>query len=380
MTTSPARRLRHWMLALLLGTCAAVQAAAQTTYRIVQLSADPYTAGFINAKGQVAFTESSGGELRAKFYDGRRVRDMGNLGGPGATVTALNDHGQATGYSLLSSTDSVQHAFIWHTSTGMADLSPAGSGDSVATDINNRGQIAGIAGGMAFRWSRDEGLRSLGSFGAGSYATALNAAGTVVGVAPVLDPNGDPLGLPFRWTAAQGMVALSYLGNQTTSALDINNAGHIVGTALFEPGGGAQRAFLWTPRQGLLDLGAGSGNFSSAHRINAQGMVIGALSNFPEYQHGFIWTRADGFLEIGGPDAAIATTRALNDHGQVVGGIDGRAYVWTRSGGIVYLDERLSGAPAGLVLLEAHAISDNGAIVANANTGLVLLVPQEHCD
>jgi hypothetical protein len=51
------------------------------------------------------------------------------------------------------------------------------------------------------------------------------------------------------------------------------------------------------------------------------------------------------------------------------------AFVWTHKEGMVDLNKRLRHAPAGLVLYSAGAISDNGAIVANANTGLVLLTP-----
>ena len=42
---------------------------------------------------------------------------------------------------------------------------------------------------------------------------------------------------------------------------------------------------------------------------------------------------------------------------------------------MVDLNTRLAGAPEGLLLGEGVAISDNGAIVARGNTGLVLLVP-----
>jgi hypothetical protein len=69
----------------------------------------------------------------------------------------------------------------------------------------------------------------------------------------------------------------------------------------------------------------------------------------------------------------------VNNLGQVVGGIDGYAFVWTRAGGLVDLNTRIPGAPAGLKLLSAVAISDNGSILASANTGLVLLVPRCGC-
>ena len=49
------------------------------------------------------------------------------------------------------------------------------------------------------------------------------------------------------------------------------------------------------------------------------------------------------------------------------------AFLWTQADGMVDLNTRLRGAANGLILASAIAIADNGSIVANANTGLVLL-------
>jgi hypothetical protein len=46
---------------------------------------------------------------------------------------------------------------------------------------------------------------------------------------------------------------------------------------------------------------------------------------------------------------------------------------WTAEEGIVDLNTRLHAPPAGMRVLNALAISDNGSIVALSNTGLVLL-------
>jgi probable HAF family extracellular repeat protein len=74
----------------------------------------------------------------------------------------------------------------------------------------------------------------------------------------------------------------------------------------------------------------------------------------------------------------------VNDKGQVVGASNTRrgdlhAYVWTAREGMVDLNRRLRHVPAGLVLDDALAISDNGSIVATSNAGLVLLKPDCGC-
>ena len=356
---------------------AATAAPAKTTYRIIQLSADPFAFGVdINARGQVAFTENPGGgpDFRAKFYDGRTVRDIGTLGGPSAITAALNDLGQVVGQSRISAESQIAHAFRWSEATGMVDLNGPGQEqvESFATDINNKGQVVGTSGFSAFRWSPRTGLQDLGSFDTFSGARAINDAGIVVGFAQ--DPeSSEPAGLPVRWTGPGQILALSNLGSSVSGANDINNAGQIVGNVAFPPEPfGAEHAFLWTREKGLIDLTPGTGSFAS--RINEKGMVLGTAAPFG----GFVWTRETGIIPIGGPDGTVTSANDLNNRGQAVGQIveQGRAYVWTRAAGIVDLNTRVPGAPADLVLTDAVAISDNGSIVVRANTGLLLLVPQ----
>jgi probable HAF family extracellular repeat protein len=347
-----------------------------TTYRIVQLSDERSSFGVdINAKGQVAFTEAIGDDVRAKFYDGHIVRDLGTLGGPASTTAAVNDRGQVVGYSRISAQSSVNHAFRWSEGRGMVDLHGPGQdqSDSSAADINNKGQVVGT-GAFPFRWSPRTGMQELVTLGAGGGANAINEAGTVVGFAG--DPGGEPQGLPARWTRPDRIRVLSNLGSRTSGGRDINAAGQIVGNVPFPPEPfGAEHAFLWTPQRGLIDLGTGSGNFSTASKINDRGMVIGVLSRLPDFIRGFVWTRHAGLIEIGGADVTSSRANDLNNCGQVVGNIDGTAYVWTRAGGVVDLNTRVPDAPRGLLLSDAVAISDNGSIVVQANTGLLLLVP-----
>lgn len=123
----------------------------------------------------------------------------------------------------------------------------------------------------------------------------------------------------------------------------------------------------------MIDLGTGAGLASGASRMNDKGMAIGFISNLPASGIGFVWTWETGLIGIGRLNRNVSTADGLNSHGQVVGSIDGRAYSWTRGGGIVDLNSRICHAPQGLVLRQAFAINDGGAIVAATNTGLVLL-------
>jgi probable HAF family extracellular repeat protein len=389
---------KRWILYPLVAMCAPGSAAladtvaadhATTTYTVIHLSATA-RGGSINGKGQVAFNEEvSRDVIRAKFYDGKHVRDIGTLGGPSATASALNDLGQVTGSSTVNADGSVTHAYRWSQATGMVDLSRKGQGNSHGTDINNKGQVTGGAVFNAanphlshgFFWTPHTGMLDIGAFAPNltSSPTAMNDAGMVTGYAE--SGTGGPRStIVFRWSLAAGFHGIGTLPSEFTTSSDINAAGHIVGQTPFTPGS-ITHAFLWTQHGGLLDLGTGSHRDSAATAINDHDVVVGAtFTRFVGPVYGFVWTRATGLLEFK-PQTPGTSSSAndVNNLGQVVGGIDGYAFVWTRAGGLVDLNTRIPGAPAGLKLLSAVAISDNGSILASANTGLVLLVPRCGC-
>jgi probable HAF family extracellular repeat protein len=360
---------------------ASAPSPAHTVYRVIPLSAAAFS-GEINARGQVAFTDNlADGTQRARFYDGSVVRDIGTFGGPRSVARALNDLGQVTGLADINAEGNF-HAFRWSQATGLVDLSRPGQGNSSGIDINNKGQVAGLAVfdaasgelARAFRWSPSTGMLDLGSFGGISFGQGINEAGTVIGESEV--DNGGPFSQQaFRWTPTTGIQQIGTLPGEFTVANDIDRAGRIVGATPFTDLG-MTHAYLWTPGEGLLDLTPGRPERSGATRINDKGLVIGDLIDVFVTFHGFIWSREHGLLELGAGQPELDTSADdLNNHGQVVGSYGNRAYVWTRRDGIVDLNTRIAHAPPGLVLTAGTAINDSGAIVARANTGLVLLVP-----
>lgn len=362
---------------------ASAPAAAGTTYRVVQLSTPWTYEPRINARGQVAFNEYdptrsptvSWGSERARFYDGSVVHDLGTLGGPVATIAALNDAGQVAGTSSISARGNDTHAFLWSKETGMIKLAPPGAASSGASDINSHGWVTGSVRfpngwGQAFRWTPRAGMVVRGALDNGAYGAALNDAGTVVGESA---GRNRELRVAVAWTG-RSPLALETLDTSYSAASDINNTGQVVGYGVAP--NAREIALLWAPHKGVLDLGLPRSNSSLARKINEKGLVIGSTRASGSANKGFIWSRENGPLILGTADASQETiTRDLNNLGQVVGDINSRAFVWTRAQGVVDLNTRLHGAPPDLVLQEASAISDNGTIVARGNTGLVLLVP-----
>ena len=374
------------LFVLVAGTVAAVATgsaaggpAARTSYQVIQLSPDLGATGFINNRDQVVFTETRDGVFRPRLYDAGQVRELGTLGGANAYAVGLNDHGQVVGASEFSPGNATTHAFRTR-GAGMIDLDPAGSADSVAIAVNNKGHVVGRAwfgepgqtARHAFHWTPQTGIVDLTPGASVSSANDINDAGTAVGFVGV--PSGDPEGLPFRWTRSEGVVPLTSFSSRGSDATDINAVGQVTGTSTF-PGQDGDRAFFWSRQDGIVNLGSGSGQESEAGRLNDKGLVIGVVEDPFESTRPLAWTRAGGLVEFAGA-GVDGVPRDVNNAGQVVGDLENRAFVWTRAGGVVDLNTRIPGAPPGLVLRSARSISDGGAIVALANTGLVLLVPR----
>jgi len=87
-----------------------------------------------------------------------------------------------------------------------------------------------------------------------------------------------------------------------------------------------------------------------------------------------------GVNDLGTLGGAYSAPNGANNNGQVIGTSDDasgqlRPFVWRAEAGMVDLSKRLRHVPPSLTLETPLAISDNGAIVARASTGLVLLKP-----
>jgi hypothetical protein len=80
------------------------------------------------------------------------------------------------------------------------------------------------------------------------------------------------------------------------------------------------------------------------------------------------------------PGRQAPVVRAINQTEQIIGSYslasgEKRAFIWTASHGMRDLNDLVTDKPSGLTLSDAVAISDAGVIVAQGNSGLVLLRP-----
>jgi probable HAF family extracellular repeat protein len=111
----------------------------------------------INDEGQaVGYTGSCIIGFDAVLWQNGKVTGLGNLGGTGAIVSDINNQGQVSGFSDLPG-DTTFHAFLWQNGA-MTDLGTLpGDVASVADGINSKGQVVGGSVDMngnerAFLW------------------------------------------------------------------------------------------------------------------------------------------------------------------------------------------------------------------------------------
>ena len=99
----------------------------------------------INSVDQIAgSSQIPGGEWRAALYTAGVWSDLGTLGATNAGLRAINEKGEATGYSILSG-DRRALVYAENTLRDLNDLIPAGSGWVLIDGygINDQGQITG---------------------------------------------------------------------------------------------------------------------------------------------------------------------------------------------------------------------------------------------
>lgn len=398
--------------------------------RLLAASADSgsIAAPGFTAAGQLAGT-AVGDTETAFFFDGRRVIQIGDLGGGWSQSMAVNDAGHVTGLSQTSSGD--RHAFRWSERDAIEDLGTLGGSSSEATAINDAGLITGSAdiagdqGRHAFVWSRRAGMVDLGTLG-GSHSNglAINARGHVAGSS--LDSSGSSR--VFWWSPRSGMVDIGMPSGSTASALYLNDADRIAGT--ITDGSGSQRAFTWTRHEGFRDLGTFGGTFAQVNGLLQSGVVIGfaavpgdatftafswsesrglvalpttsgsssvpvrasrsgVIIGYEQSPSGaaapILWPRRSNAVQIalGSLGGFNAFPEAINSRTEVVGWAQDdtqaqRAFYWAPGVGMRDLNSLVRSTTSTGPLLYGIDISDDGAIVAMAETGLVLLRPRGH--
>ena len=330
------KRLGPWMLCMLLALLALTTRpgpaeAVGETYTVTGLGAlggadARSAANDINGRGQIVGTSDTGaGEEHAVLWDDGRISDLGTLGGAYSAASAINAPGQVVGWAMTG--DGHAHAVLWDDGH-VTDLGTLGGNVSVALDINDQGQVVGYAqtaGGPyhAFLWESGA-MTDLGPFS----ATAIGPAGRVVGFGPVAEcTSGEGGGATHAVSWEDGTLTdLGLLGGRASTATAVNAAGAVVGwSQTGEPCAitAELHAVRWD--EGVpSDLGTLGGLQSQALAIDDEGTAVG-WSNYTagDTRHGARWdgeTAQDlNSLLVPGTAWTIEVATAINAAGQIVG-------------------------------------------------------------
>ncbi len=156
-------------------------------------------------------------------------------------ATGINDAGQVVGFASLQRSNQ-WHAFLWDPNTGLRDLGLAHFGPTQTCQINNRGLVVGQFGDAEDRgistWTPEGGARRLDSRGASVHIAGLNEAGLFVARAywsgiKVQGHDSPGKSASYLRDPNKGVQMIErHLGRRDVLefiAMDMNNDGRIVG-------------------------------------------------------------------------------------------------------------------------------------------------------
>jgi hypothetical protein len=208
----------------------------------------------------------------------------------GSTETHLNgqnDGGIAVGSA--KSADGTTQGLILDTNTGIfTNYVAPGATYTALMDINNLGQMVGLAGDAAFNYT--------GFFSDGSSFTAVNFPGALITVPTGINVMGLLTGYYFDASfVAHGFVrqddgsyvTLDVPGWLGTFAIGINRTGEIAGYGITQAGA-KNGFFLGVGGYDTGNFGFGDGTSFEFHRINDSSLMVGAFDDANGVSHAFI--------------------------------------------------------------------------------------------
>ncbi|MFT4540692.1 MAG: putative HAF family extracellular repeat protein [Planctomycetota bacterium] len=289
-------------------------------------------AGQIVGWSTIAGCTTANGEpcRRAFLWENGSMTDLGMLAGDEESVArAINNSGVIAGTSesdVLFGFGTF-HGTVWNAGTPSA-LPDLGNGQSFASDINENGQVVGYSTDPAFMrdrvvtWSSGA-ITNVGSTDWHSFNRGVgnNDFGLLVGYGWILlSPNDSILFDGTNWSDIGGAGQF-----QNSEAIDLNNAGIVVGKQAF-PSGGWHPAIWLTPGGEATDLGLLNGHdLGELTSVNESGLAVGSTftdSGTPD-SHAIIWNGTQmidlNTLMPGGFGPHLWDAMEINENGDIVG-------------------------------------------------------------
>jgi probable HAF family extracellular repeat protein len=319
----------------------------------------------------------------------------------GAVGLDINEAGDIVGFAIgLCYND---RAFIWKAGSPSIQFlpMPAGTSQSRAYGINDKGQIVGYyvkSGNATKGFMIDNGVFfDMGTLPGGNWSEAYDVNDDGVAVGFWLNNVAGPPIQAMTWQDGVMTSLTPVLEQPMSVAYAINDAGWITGFLSPVNYNFDGRAFLWDGTQ-LTVLPPAPGAYTSFGRaINGLGQVAGwgnADCDPPQkyclLRHGFFWD-GEEMVALGSlPGYPNVLPYGLNDAGQIVGYMEelnnGRSFLW-EAGELYRLNDLVPGFDEiNLGTGFASAINNKGQIAGDVSGAMGLCVlrltpkPRRHAD
>lgn len=252
------------------------------------------------------------------------VTDLGSCPSYNCWATmAINERGQVVGTSG-------EIAFLWQKGKRISLGRLRGDTWSAAVAINERGQVVGWSGGRArgsraFLWEHGR-MRPLASLpGASDHkAVAINDRGQVAGWGWAYEGSPLPSSQAVLWERGAARLLAPLPGQAESEAMGINNSGWIMGTSSPGTHGGGWEAVVWRAGK-VTPLGKLGALTSEPVDVNDRGQVVGYTSD-PERL--YLWEK--GRMRVISKQGTDEL--AIDESGRVAGSffLTNRMFVWEK--------------------------------------------------
>ena len=264
--------------------------------------------------------------------------------------------------SLLADDEMVNYTII--------ELGTLGGPDSLATDLNNKGQIIGsssISEGLqptAFLWEEGTMVPLTVTAGLTTTANEINDAGLIAGTA-ITEAGAVTKQWPVLW-AADTYTKLATISDTQGTAQAVNNLGLIAGNSITESN---NHLLIWQDEilSKTVPISGGVGWVSG---LNASGQIAGYIDEVQGNKTAFLWVTGV-FTDVGTLGGINSMALDLNDLGQIVGNstisddLTSHAFLW--EDGLISDLSASSNVFTGTS--RANGINNGGIIVGQAQVG-----------
>jgi probable HAF family extracellular repeat protein len=321
--------------------------------------------------------------LSAGWANAQQITDIGfDKGFTASSVAGLSSDGSVVTGSMESPQG--QRPFTWTAAGGRVNLGTfMGFFGLYALDISDDGRVvvgatffSGGSGQVALRWTSETGYEDLGLLVPSDDPAAIAAGTSADGSVVVGTSFATGSILAFRWTADQGMMSLGPppTGVQTRAVGVSSDGSVVVGEYKLPRFPGPNRAFRWTQDGGYETIGlmpqAGT---AEATEISPNGRVVVGTAGTTAGTRAFRWTTGDTIMSDMGilPGFEHAAPGGVSRDGSIVtgtctaSGVTGRAFMWTVDFGLVDLQDYLQSHgvdTTGWSLMGAHVSADGSTV------------------